>query len=171
MITGIYKITCKETGRCYIGQSKHIKSRWKTHQKKRFPSELFDYEIIVQCFNESESLDFWERRCIEDYDAHVSKGGYNLTKGGNGAWNGNKTMSDESRKKISNTLKGQKHTDERRKNQSNAAKNRPPMSDDTKQKLSKVSKGRIVSEETKQKLANAARKQHQRMREVSNSTI
>lgn len=96
---GIYKITCKETGKCYIGQAINIESRWKVHQGKRgkFALSGFDYESVVQCFPEPESLDFWERRCIVDFNAHHTCGGFNLTWGGNGAW-GSKNPEETSRK-------------------------------------------------------------------------
>ncbi len=103
MNCGIYKITCKETGKCYVGQTKNIKRRWATH-KKRFPSHLFNYEIIVQCF--PESLDFWERRCIED-EKSLFPNGFNLKKGGQG-WD--MIFSDETRKKLSEAGKKADHS-------------------------------------------------------------
>ena len=103
MTCGIYKITELETGRCYIGQSKNVEKRWKRHHK-RFPTSDFSYEIVIKCIDETEILDFWERFCIADFKAKIL--GFNLTKGGNGAW-GSKNPEETSRK-LSEAFKGRK---------------------------------------------------------------
>lgn len=50
---------------------------------------------------------------------------------------------------------GHKATDETRKKQSDAAKNRPPISKETRRKLSEANKGKRTSVETRQKLSKA----------------
>jgi len=119
MTTGIYKITCKETGHCYIGQSKNIEKRWKAHQKKCFPPQSFDYEILVTCpiadLNELEVL------MIKTFDSHHN--GFNKTIGGTSI----KTthLNAKTLAKISASLTGRTLTDEHKANVSAAVKNAP----------------------------------------------
>ena len=97
---GIYKITCNETGKCYIGQSIDIENRWMQHicatkyetdnnkfynAMRKYGYENFTYEIIEECSNSQEELDNRERYWIEQYNSYYD--GYNSTKGGqNKAW-------------------------------------------------------------------------------------
>jgi predicted GIY-YIG superfamily endonuclease len=37
--TGIYKITCLENGKCYVGQAVDAASRWKQHIKRGLGAE------------------------------------------------------------------------------------------------------------------------------------
>lgn len=97
---GIYKITCNETGKCYIGQSIDIENRWFQHicaakyetdnnkfynAMRKYDYENFTYEIIEECSNSQEELDDRERYWIEYYNSYEE--GYNSTRGGqNKAW-------------------------------------------------------------------------------------
>jgi len=132
MTTGIYKITCKETRQCYIGQSKHIERRWTFHHK-RFPPQLFNYEILVTCpvadLNELEIL------MIETFDSHAN--GFNKTIGGTSIKATH--LPAESRAKISAAKKGKPRTPEQRARISAATKAamaRPGM----KEKISEATK-------------------------------
>jgi hypothetical protein len=135
---GIYKITCKETGKCYIGQSKNIEGRWKTHHGS-YPLQDFDYEIIrttkVVAF-----LNGFEKYYISLYDSH--RNGFNKTIGGTNikvivvdentrkklsAVNKGKKRTDETKAKMSNAGKGKKRTDEHRSKISAAVKNAPKL--------------------------------------------
>jgi hypothetical protein len=151
MTCGIYKITCKETGMCYIGQSIDMERlRWSRHKKGRYPEDKFDYEIVVQCFEEKEILDFWERYCIDVYSS-LHPLGFNHTRGGNG-W-GSKNP-DETRKKLSEAAKRQHerlnldgsfgHSQETREKMSVAkiGKKRGETSDEVRGKISKALTGR-----------------------------
>jgi len=77
-MTGIYKITCKETGKCYIGQSKNIEGRWKKHHK-RFSPDAYDYEIL-RIVNIPQFMNVFEKYYIKLFDSHIN--GFNLTIGG-----------------------------------------------------------------------------------------
>ena len=79
MTIGIYKITEITTGKCYIGQSKNVEGRWKDHHK-RFPPQLFNYEILVSC--DKTELDLYEKEFIAHFDSH--RNGFNKTIGGSG---------------------------------------------------------------------------------------
>lgn len=88
---GIYKITKKENGKAYIGQSNNIERRFTQHcykgEKARIPLDVaikkygkdaFTFEVIEECtpeqLNERES--YW----IKYYD--TVKNGYNCSEGG-----------------------------------------------------------------------------------------
>lgn len=88
---GIYKITKKETGKAYIGQSNNIERRFLQHcykgEKARIPLDIaikkygkdaFTFEILEECtpeqLNERES--YW----IKYYD--TVNNGYNCSEGG-----------------------------------------------------------------------------------------
>lgn len=88
---GIYKITKKENGKAYIGQSNNIERRFQQHcykgEKARIPLDIaikkygkdaFTFEILEECslqqLNERES--YW----IKYYD--TIKNGYNCSEGG-----------------------------------------------------------------------------------------
>lgn len=90
----IYKITNKNTGKSYIGQSNDIERRFKEHQivgiKSRIPVDIaiqkygkdtFTYEIIELCSIEqlNEKKEYW----IQFYNTFNN--GYNCNPGGNQA--------------------------------------------------------------------------------------
>jgi group I intron endonuclease len=101
---GIYKITNKNNGMCYIGKSIDIKRRWQGHKEDSFCSEerwklnkrgeqthfhralrkygidAFSWEIIEEC--SLEQLNEKEKYWIEYYDSINT--GYNMTFGGDG---------------------------------------------------------------------------------------
>lgn len=101
---GIYKITKKENGKSYIGQSNDIERRFNEHKnKKEIPIELaiqkhgvsaFNFEIIEECsLNE---LDEREEYWIAYYNTY--KGfGYNCNPGG-----GNNRGENNGRTKLTN---------------------------------------------------------------------
>lgn len=92
---GIYKWTCKENGKVYIGQSVNLKNRKNcfTNFKYRYAgnlidnarskynsSEYWDYEILEYC--NADELDAKEIHYIELYDSTDRNKGYNIEKGG-----------------------------------------------------------------------------------------
>ena len=95
-VSGIYKITNKVNGKCYIGQSINIKKRLSQHKSqtyrnihinkilyqaiKKYGIENFTFDIIEKC--ETNSLDDREKYWIEYYDSYNN--GYNGAKGGKG---------------------------------------------------------------------------------------
>lgn len=101
---GIYKITKKENGKSYIGQSNDIERRFKEHQcKTDIPIELaiqkygvdaFEYKIIEEC--SLDELDEKEKYWIAHYNTY--KGfGYNCNEGG-----GNSRCENNGRTKLTN---------------------------------------------------------------------
>ena len=93
-ITGIYKITNKINGKCYIGKSIDVYRRWEEekhfrsvneHLKSAFEKygfENFSFEILEEC--EESALDSKEIYYISLLDATNNKKGYNMTFGGTG---------------------------------------------------------------------------------------
>lgn len=90
---GIYKITNKLNGKCYIGQSQNIFKRWSVHGNKnksnncdmaiakavtKYGIENFTFEILELC-NKNE-LNDKEKYWVSKFDTYVK--GYNSTTGG-----------------------------------------------------------------------------------------
>lgn len=112
----IYKITNKINGKVYIGQTiRSLERRWVEHcQKESFcrllhrgiqkhGKENFTVEQIdVAC--DRDELDKKEVYWIKFYDSMNPNKGYNLLGGGNK----NHTVSDETRRKLSESGKGRK---------------------------------------------------------------
>ena len=89
MMIGIYKITKKENGKSYIGQSNDIERRFSEHKNKldipidmaiqKYGADAFTFEVIEEC--ELDQLDDRERYWIAYYNTY--KGfGYNCNEGG-----------------------------------------------------------------------------------------
>ena len=93
-VTGIYKITNQENGKCYIGQSVDVSKRWKDHAKcglgidtpqgNKLYKDMqevgiwnFSWELLEQC--PREQLNEKEKYYIDLYQSQDF--GYNSTKG------------------------------------------------------------------------------------------
>lgn len=114
---------------------------------------------IIDSAESREILCEKEQHWIQHYNCKAPNG-YNLTAGGDGLINPSRAV----RKKISKTLKkkhivtegftGKNHTEESKKKISETLK-KTFSSSKMRKKLSKAHKGRIISEETKQKISKA----------------
>ena len=159
--TGIYKLTHKESGKVYIGQSKHLKRRMNEHRRceksndkkgsqsvvrraiKKYSFDAFDFEIILYC-QEGEYMNMMETKLIQFYDCLVPKG-YNVRDGGNKVF-----MSEEGRKRISKANSGRIVSEETRLKLSESGKKaylNNPRGDEWNQKLSIALTGKKKSEE------------------------
>lgn len=110
MTTGIYKITNKETGQVYIGQSQNCERRIVEHKKRKnltiddyinfFGVDAFIFEIVEEC--QPEELDDKEKEYIKKYDS--INNGYNYQEGGFnnsiGEGNGRAKLTEEEVKEI-----------------------------------------------------------------------
>lgn len=99
-MVGIYKITNKINGKCYIGQSIDINDRWIRHRSRPFQVNdsayntylyrairkyglnNFIFEILEEC--PREDLNEREIYYIDFYNSYYTNNGYNMTFGGEG---------------------------------------------------------------------------------------
>lgn len=146
MTHAIYKITNLISGKIYIGQTINFNKRWLEHKSgskkpkllvhqamKTYGIENFTYELIDECTTQ-EDANNKEQYYIASFNS-ISPNGYNVEAGGNyaplsqeallkiskalkGRTSPNKGVpcSEEQKAKISATLMGKKHSDQRRKN-------------------------------------------------------
>ena len=143
-ICGIYCIENLVNGKKYVGQSIDIKSRFSKHKSllrlgkhknihlqgawDTYGENNFSFYVIEEC--PQEELDSKEQNYISNMDLRNPDVGYNIEPGGFT----NKRMSDETREKISRSLKGREFTDEHRA------------------KIGEANRHRIISDETRQKM-------------------
>lgn len=150
--TGIYRITCLENGRVYIGQAKNILSRWTEHKSKlngnyhinnhlqnawnKYGSDKFIFEVLEFCkydeLNEKEIKYILEAKNNGKIFNKTNGGdgckGYTHTKEYKESMCGEnnpmykKVVSNETRQKISNALYGRKYSKERCENISKGRK-------------------------------------------------
>lgn len=122
-ICGIYKITNKINGKCYIGQSNDINRRWRQELSpnaklnphlarafEKYGTDNFEFEIIEECQREllNEREQFW----INIYNSADKNFGYNKTLGGDGNLGRHFIMSEEQKEKIRKANTGRKLTEE-----------------------------------------------------------
>lgn len=135
-----------KNGKIYIGQTnrKNLNDRWgkegrRYYQCPRFGCAIKKYgwnnfvHIILEENVSEKDIDYKERFYINLYHSTDKDFGYNLSPGGN---NG-KTISEETRKKISNSLKGKVTWNTGRKH-----------SKETRRKISEAKKGKSVPNTT-----------------------
>ncbi len=114
----IYVITNKINGKQYVGQTvQRLENRWKFHLSKasrclalRAAIEKYGKEnFIIECMDFANSLEELNKKEIEWIDRldSLAPSGYNLKTGGNAP-----TYSEESRKKMSESRKKYKQSDE-----------------------------------------------------------
>ena len=122
--SGIYKITCSENNKVYVGQAINIQDRWKTHIQclnrnkhhnihlqrawNKYGENNFKFDIIEYC--EKEDLNDKEIYWIKELSSF--KNGYNRTLGGGGIL-GRKYTKEEIEKRTgkNNPFYRKKHKD------------------------------------------------------------
>jgi group I intron endonuclease len=165
--SGIYKLTHKESGKVYIGQSKHLKRRLGEHRGceskenhkgsqsvirraiKKYGFDAFAFEIVLYC-EEGEYMNLMETKLIQFYDCMVPKG-YNVRDGGNKVF-----MSEEGKKRISKANSGRIVTEEQRKKLSESGKKvylNNPRGEEWCKNLSESLSGKKKSDDHKQKIS------------------
>lgn len=174
-ISGIYAIVNTVNGKRYVGSSKDIEYRFRSHRKmlkrgKHFNHHLqsawnkygepgFTFMVIEQC--EDEFL-------LEREQVYLDAGcEYNIAKVAGSPMKG-RTLSEESRKKLSaankgkdNGRKGMKASQETKDKLSKMRKGVPSpikgikRSDETRKKIAEAGRGRLLSAEAKQKISKA----------------
>jgi len=163
-----------------IRRSQHNHVAMKTKAKtaihraiRKYGIENFKWNILREC-NTVNELNEMEEYYIKEYDT-FSKNGYNMTSGGKNYIvseearknmskaksgenhpNYGKTLSKETRKKMSESATGKKKSEEH-KEKLRIAQTGRKYSEETKQKLSKIRMGHTTSIETRKKIGDAHR--------------
>ena len=136
-IIGIYKIT-NPKGKVYIGQSVHIVRRfcrYKNIQEKdkqfkiynslqKYGFERHIFEIIEECLLEQLDIKeiYWKQYYLDQFESD-----WNMVLFCNLHDSGGGPLSEETKKKISNSLKGRIKSEEVRKNMSLSKKGKPNL--------------------------------------------
>ena len=168
----VYLHTNKVNGKVYIGiTSTDPKKRWANGRGysnqyfsraiRKYGWDGFEHEVLYEGLSETQAK-IMEISLIHFYKSTDNKYGYNVSEGGD-------VVSEETRKKISETEKGKIVSEETRKKLSEAKKgaNHPMYgkrgvetpfygkthTDKTRKKLSEIHKGKVLSEETRKKLS------------------
>ena len=146
-VCGIYKITSPNK-KVYIGQSKNVHQRFIRYKRgdckgqKKLYNSINKYgwinhtfEIVLECTEDK--LNEMEIFYIELFQTFNTKYGLNLNGGGS-----NGILSDESKSKISNSLKGR------------------PVSEETRAKIKASLTGKKHSDKTKIKMSKPRTEEH-----------
>lgn len=162
MTCGIYKITRKDTGQMYVGQSKNIENRWRQHCRnknnfyidraiRKYGKKNFDFQIICELEQDDDLLNAMEEYYVWKYNTYKDKNHYNLTPGGDF----NPATLPEVRAKMSKAKSGKnhpffgrKHTPET-KNKMSEAHSGCKHTPETRKKISKSHLGKKLPDEQK----------------------
>lgn len=114
----IYKITNKITKKCYIGETKYNPEiRWRRHLQtinknigcpalkdaiKKYGADNFKFEVLIICFDEDRYI--YEKQYIKNFNSQVPNG-YNILEGGEGGGFIGKKHTEETKQKLSESLK------------------------------------------------------------------
>lgn len=161
----IYKAMNTQNNKVYVGQTirslqerkiQHLHDAMKNlstfyfHQAlRKYGKDIFTWEQI-DIADTKEELDQKEIQWISFYESFTDpKKGYNSDSGG-----ANGKVSEETRRRISEKLKGRKFSEETIQRMKAARALRGPVSQKTKDKISSSHKGRRHTEETKRLLSS-----------------
>lgn len=142
----IYKITNTKNNKIYVGQhmGADFGEYWGSgvllnRAYEKYGRDSFKREII-QFASFKEELNFLERYYIQKLNSLVPHG-YNIATGGHGGYTGE--VSEESREKIRQALKGKPKSKEQRRRLSEAKKGIPThkQTEETKKKISEAHMG------------------------------
>ena len=162
----IYRITNKINGKTYIGQHKYKKlndsymgsGKLIKLAKKKYGVENFEKEILEFDIPDVVLANDWEQMYIL-FERTKGKAEYNIADGGGGSpgvigyWCG-KHLTIETRRKLSESHKGNQPSEETRRKMSETRKGKKHSEEWTK-KISEAHKGRKLSEEHRRKLSEA----------------
>lgn len=171
----IYKITNLINGKTYIGQHKYKdlndsymgsgKLLWRAY--KKYGKENFTKEILYSKVQYQETANDMEKFAIAKERA-LGKAEYNIADGGDGYCpNKGKHLSEETKRKMSESHKGKHFSEEHKEKISKTKKGKPsnrkgkklgPFSEEHKRNISEAHKK--VSEETKRKMSEAQKGKH-----------
>ena len=166
--SGIYKITCLDNGKVYVGSAIWIKKRWSSHKVclkrnthhnphlqsafNKYGKESFIYEVLEECSKNKliEREQYWMGR----YKAVDKTIGFNIV-----PYADRKEMSEETKLKISLANKGRKRSKQTRAKMRYAQQNR---SKEWKRNIAKSKLGKHLSKKHKEACSLAAIKRWDR---------
>ena len=158
---GIYKIT-SPNGRVYIGQSRNIQKRFsgyrrmKSIDQSRLHASLLKYGLDNHVFEIIEECEFLElnkrERFYQDMYEVLGPKGLNCVLTSTDILP--EVKSEETRRRISVSNTGKKHT-ESAKNKVSIANIGKVLSPESRKKLSEARKGMVFSEETKKRISES----------------
>jgi len=153
----VYLIRNKLSGKCYVGVSVNIHSRWRQHKYwaknkevvskitnsiKKHGVENFEFSVIELC--EKDFFDEKERYWISKYNS--VENGYNLTYGGSVR----KIVSEETKEKMSKSRLGVPKSESHKNKIAEVNGSR-----ESREKFSKLNLGRKLSDETRKKMSES----------------
>jgi group I intron endonuclease len=160
MTIGIYKITNTVNGKCYVGQSWNIESRWRSYHQlmcrgqtklfnafKKHGLPTFTFEMLTEYASPGPTQDELDTR--EDYwmeHFQCIQQGYNIRQAGSRG-----KFSDASKEKMRQAHLGKTQSDATKEKHRLASTGRKHTAE-AKANMSAVQKGRVVSSETRAKL-------------------
>lgn len=167
----VYTVTCKVNGKVYVGITvRDLSERRRRHivaakkgSSTRFHAALREYGADAFTWEVDTWSLSWEEACerekalIRKLGSQNPEKGYNMTGGGNGSLGVKVVLSEESRQKISQTLKDWHASDDpdaielRRK--ASERRRGSKASIETRKKLAEVHRGRTLSPESRAKLS------------------
>lgn len=173
----VYKTTNLINGKIYVGQdSKNDKNYLGSGYLiksaiKKYGKHNFKKEILTVCSNQTELNN---AECFWIKQLNTVKEGYNIALGGTNGTMLNRKHTENTKKLMSDSMKGCVFSDKHKENlslahigkilsnitklkMSESQKNviRKPMSEETKEKIRKTKKGVKASNETKEKMSNS----------------
>lgn len=182
----IYLIVNKVNGKTYVGQRKSSKEchldrymgsgKLLKKAKQKYGIENFEKFLIQYCYSKEETNKA-ERFWIAEYRRR-GKAEYNLANGGDGGngeankgrapWNKGKHLSDEHKRKISESNKGKHISEEQKRHHSEVMKGKSAwnkgksgyLSEESRKKMSEAKKGRRHSEEWKKRMSETISGKH-----------
>jgi group I intron endonuclease len=162
----LYAITNLISNKIYIGQSNIPSRRWSNHKSQvnkgkpiqyihramaKYGISNFTFEVIAMCRTQKDT-DEIEMFLIKQYNSRNKEFGYNISPGGDVAWN-------RGLPKERQSMYGRHHTEESKRKISESNKGKIVIiSDETKIKMSTVRKGKIKSDEWKRKISESNKK-------------
>lgn len=166
----IYSIDCTKNGKCYIGRTSDPKRRQQEHfwalrggrhrnlhlqsAFHKYSESSFVWKILMTCESEQQAKEneqwflkrMWELDCL-----------FNLANSSNGGGYKGRIVSEETKKKISESRK-KYFLDPQVKKRLSEKRTGFKMSDEQKQKLSVAHKGKVLTAAHKKKMSEAQKR-------------